>query len=702
MFVSMIISIFTLGYHTPIFADTYEVYDGTYKYSVTDGKVTILEYNETLYEAGEFKIPSKIGGWPVTGIGSSAFYLPKVTSIIVPDGVTSIGRLAFSSCENLQYINIPANVETIGEGAFMACPNLTTIDIDEGNQNYYIENNCLIEKLTNTLVWGNQSSVIPYGVERIQAYAFAHCNNLQEISLPESVSDIGWNAFYCCVSLKQVNISSCLTSIGSSAFYNCESLASINIPKSVTNIGNHAFWSCTKLKSVYIDDMLSWLKINLGDEYSSPMCNGADMYAYDTIVTNLVIPTGVTQINANAFYGCKSITSVIISKDINSIGNYAFKNCSNLKTVYINSPNIASTNTGSLLSNATSIYINSDISAVGQYIKNNYKCVISNVRYELDQYTMYNNDHFTFDNSCDTSCACGKYTRKTTHKYNDILSSDENQHWYSCVNCNEKKESSEHDFDGVCDSICDACNYVREIVHNFDNVCDTTCNICGYTRAVRHNYQTTWSKDGSKHWHACSICGAKKDEASHTPGAAATETTAQTCTECGYVIQAALGHTHSYGSAWEKDISGHWHECSCGSRKDEGTHTYDSGKVTKEPTVDEEGLKTYTCTACGATKTEAITKLPPATTENQTTPEDTTAPDETTTTDSTTEPNDTSPEDTTDGDTTVSDVKKPETTYGGNGKKSGNNDNMMSTIIIAVCVIAVLVGGGAVVLKKKN
>ena len=177
----------------------------------------------------------------------------------------------------------------------------------------------------------------------------------------------------------------------------------------------------------------------------------------------------------------------------------------------------------------------------------------------------------SYDNACDTSCNVCGYTRTISHSYQTTWSQNSSKHWHACSICGAKKD---------------------EASHSYDNACDTSCNVCGYTRTVSHSYQTTWSKDGSKHWHACSICGAKKDEASHTPGAAATETTAQTCTTCGYVIKAALGHIHSYGSTWEKDINGHWHECSCGARKDEGTHTYDSGKVTKDPTVDEEGVKT--------------------------------------------------------------------------------------------------------------
>ncbi len=123
-----------------------------------------------------------------------------------------------------------------------------------------------------------------------------------------------------------------------------------------------------------------------------------------------------------------------------------------------------------------------------------------------------------------------------------------------------------------------------------------------------HNYQTTWSSDATSHWHECSKCGDKKDNASHAAGDAATEITAQTCTVCGYVITPALGHTHNYDNI-KKDEANHWKECACGEKADTAVHTWDNGVVTKEATVDEEGVKTYTCAYCSITKTESIPKI---------------------------------------------------------------------------------------------
>ncbi len=142
-----------------------------------------------------------------------------------------------------------------------------------------------------------------------------------------------------------------------------------------------------------------------------------------------------------------------------------------------------------------------------------------------------------------------------------------------------------------------------------------SCSACGVEGtetfevgdAPSHNYQTTWSSDATSHWHECSKCGDNKDNAPHTAGAAATENAAQTCTVCGYVITPALGHTHNYDSI-KKDEANHWKECACGEKNEITAHTWNNGEVTKEATVYEEGVKTYTCTYCSITKTESVPK----------------------------------------------------------------------------------------------
>ncbi|MBO5280205.1 MAG: hypothetical protein J6B55_03170 [Clostridia bacterium] len=114
--------------------------------------------------------------------------------------------------------------------------------------------------------------------------------------------------------------------------------------------------------------------------------------------------------------------------------------------------------------------------------------------------------------------------------------------------------------------------------HRYDNPCDKDCNECGEIRTTSHSYSSDWSYNSGKHWRECSVCHAKKDEASHTPGAAATETTPQICTKCDFVITPALGHTHSAKTEWSGDETYHWHDCigNDAYQLDKAEHSYDN------------------------------------------------------------------------------------------------------------------------------
>ena len=133
-----------------------------------------------------------------------------------------------------------------------------------------------------------------------------------------------------------------------------------------------------------------------------------------------------------------------------------------------------------------------------------------------------------------------------------------------------------------------------------------------------HTYGTEWKSDAYKHWHECS-CGAKSEEAAHPAGEwiidpPATATTSgskhKECTVCGYTmatetIPATGGgeHTHSYGSEWKNDADNHWHECSCGDKKDTAAHTAGEWIIDTPATATTSGTKHKECTVCGYTMT---------------------------------------------------------------------------------------------------
>ena len=202
----------------------------------------------------------------VTTIGNQAFDdCTSLTSITIPSSVTSIENYAFGGCVSLTSVTIPSSVTKIGNYAFAGSD--AAVNVASGNKNYSSENGVLYNKQKTVLLYGGPCKgtfKIPNGVTSIDEGAFESCERLVGITIPKSVTHIGQYAFAGCWRLRDITLPSSMTEIEEGVFSDCESLASITIPKSVTNIVGYAFYACDNLTDVYYTGTAAdWAKITI-------------------------------------------------------------------------------------------------------------------------------------------------------------------------------------------------------------------------------------------------------------------------------------------------------------------------------------------------------------------------------------------------------------------------------------------------------
>ena len=310
---------------------------GDFEYEILDdGTVEITGYNG---DKTNVTIPSTISGKKVTSVGEWSFCNnTELTTVTIPNGVTTIKIGAFYGCTYLEKISIPASVNTIESAiTFFLTP--------------WLNNQCSTNDLiyvNNILLFGQSAKgeiTISKGITSISGSAFA-LSDITKITLPDTLTEIGYGAFEACFKLTSVKLQNGIKIIKSATFSQCENLTSINIPDSVTSIDSSAFGDTAIINNQtsslkYVD---KWLITADKDITSAPIKSGTVGIADETFywcenLTNITIPDSARSIGYSAFFNCTSLASITIPNNVTNINDYAFGYYYDDKSDYVKIPN---------------------------------------------------------------------------------------------------------------------------------------------------------------------------------------------------------------------------------------------------------------------------------------------------------------------------------------------------------------------------
>ena len=384
---------------TSLSAAAYDFESAGIYYNITGDntvEVTYSDRDNNTY-SGSVSVPETVTNngteYSVTKIGEYAFQGSAVTSVYMPEGITSIGFEAFYGCKNLESVALPESLTTFGNHAFSSCKSLKAIKIPS-----------VVTTIPDRCFSGCsslESVTIPEGVTDIGGAAFSGCN-LKALTLPESLEKIGSSAFCSNSSLKSVNIPAKVKTIETQAFYGCgltdlvipegvqtiggiafyeNPLQKLTLPSTVTSIGGNAFRYNNNLQLIICNavtpptlgenafniEITPSIKVplasiaaykqangwkNFSNYYGGEVVadgityrideNGATITAAEATLAEANIPSAVEfegnqypviKINDNVFADNTNLTAVTLPEGLVEIGTYAFVGCKNLESV---------------------------------------------------------------------------------------------------------------------------------------------------------------------------------------------------------------------------------------------------------------------------------------------------------------------------------------------------------------------------------
>ncbi len=252
-------------------------------------------------------------------ICDDAFNSKDLRSIIIPSKITSIGAYAFYNCNNLSYVEVSESVMYIGENAFLK----TSWYENQSDGLIYLGK--VAYKFKG--IMGNETFIdIKPGTKSIAGKAFYDCDGLVQITIPNSVERIGYRAFYSCNDLKDIVLSEGVKVVERLAFELCTHLSNISLSENVEFVGGLAFKTCDRLHKINITDLSKWCNIIFNQDNSVSRFDSVSLYLNNEIITDIIIPNGLSSILDYSFNGINA-NSIVIPEGVKQIGESAFSNC---------------------------------------------------------------------------------------------------------------------------------------------------------------------------------------------------------------------------------------------------------------------------------------------------------------------------------------------------------------------------------------
>lgn len=283
------------------FTFTWDEFEKTLLITSYSGQVTSLTIPEVGYYLDDY--------YPITALGAESIGNEYLTELIINSNVTTYANGCLANCTNLEELTIPYLKQYISTLFF-------TSNYPSSSYN---------AKITSTLkkvvILDRYKKGSNY--QNINSGAFSSCEYIEEVVLPEGLTQLSMSMFYGCKSLEKINIPSTVTSFNSQAFYGCTSLKSIDLNDNIVSLGTESFKDCTSLESIVLPEKLQFLS--------------AYVFENCTNLSSVTLPEILETIGNYTFRNCDSLAKINIPDSVQSIGSNAFEGCDNLVNVNIKS-----------------------------------------------------------------------------------------------------------------------------------------------------------------------------------------------------------------------------------------------------------------------------------------------------------------------------------------------------------------------------